>query len=76
MTDGIYAVVKQYEQSGIEFKDWFYKPSDHYGIYDKMMELTDNDHEVSADAASWCELATIGEVYDFEIGEIEIQEID
>ena len=76
MFGGIYAVVKRYEQSGVEFADWLYKPTDHYNIYDKMMELTDNDHELSADAASWCELATVGEIYEFEDGEIEVQEID
>lgn len=27
-----------------------------------MMELTDNDHEISADAASWCELESRGEL--------------
>jgi len=41
-----------------------------------MMELTDNDHEISADAASWCELATVGEIYEFREGEIEIVDMD
>lgn len=76
MNNGIYAVVKRYEQNGKEFKDWVYKPNNHYDIYDKMMELTDNDHEISDDAASWCELASVGEIYEFREGEIEIQEID
>ncbi len=76
MNNGIYAVVKRYEQDGKDFEDWEYKPGDHYGIYDKMMQLTDNDHEVSADAASWCELATVGEIYEFREGEIEIMEVD
>lgn len=40
------------------------------------MEITDNDHEISASGASWCELACIGEIYEFREGEIEIQEID
>ena len=73
--DNIYAIVKRYEQNGKEFDDWIKKPNDHYGIYDKMMELTDGDHEISADAASWCELATVGEIYEFREGEIEIMEI-
>ena len=72
----VYALVKQYEQDGKEFDDWYKKPNDHYGIYDLMMELTDGDHEISADAASWCELATVGEIYEFREGEIEIMEID
>ena len=72
----IYAVVKRYEQNGIEFDDWCYQPSDHDAIYERMMELTGNDHEISADAASWCELATVGEIYEFREGEIEIMEID
>ena len=76
MNDGIYAVVKRYEQNGNEFADWNYKPNDHYGIYEKMMELTDNDHEISSDGANWCELATVGEIYEFREGEIEIMDID
>ena len=73
---GIYAVVKRYEQDGNEFADWEYKPDDHYSIYDKMMELTGNDHEISCGAASWCELASVGEIYEFREGEIEIMDID
>jgi hypothetical protein len=76
MTTGIYAVVKRYEQNGNEFADWLYRPSNHRDIYDKLMEITGNDHEISCDGASWCELATVGEVYEFREGEIEIQDID
>ena len=72
----VYAVIKQYEQDGKEYTDWCKKPNDHYSIYDKMMELTDGDHEISDDAASWCELACVGEIYEFREGEIEIMEID
>ena len=62
---------------GVHVKNTFYRmPKDHYGIYDLMMELTGSDHEISADAASWCELATVGETYEFREGEIEIMEID
>ena len=76
MRSGNYAVVKRYEQNGADFADWYYKPNDHYSIYDKMMELTGNDHEISSDSASWCELAIIGEIYEFCEGEIEIVDID
>ena len=72
----IYAVVKRYEQNGIEFDDWTYRPSDHDGIYERMMELTDGDHEISSEAASWAELATEGEIYEFREGEIEMMDID
>lgn len=77
----LYAVIKKYAISeGTEEKhfevDWEYKPNDHYAIYDKMMELTGNDHEISDDAACWCELASIGEIYEFSEGEIEIMDID
>lgn len=51
-----------------------YKHDDHYSIYDKMMEITDGDHEISSDAASWCELACVGETYEFREGIIEIVE--
>ena len=81
MHNGIYAVVKRYEVEGngaitTEFADWHYKPNDHYGIYDKLMELTNGNHELSSDGASWCELATMGETYEVDNWEIEIQEID
>jgi len=43
-------------------------------IYNKIMRMTDGDHEIASDAASWCELATIGEIYEFREGRIEIKE--
>lgn len=46
-----------------------------YLIYNKMMEITDGDHEISSDAASWCELACVGEIYEFREGYIEIEEV-
>lgn len=69
----VYAVVRKYEPGDNEF---IYMPNDHDAIYRMMMVLTDGDHEISADAASWCELATVGEIYEFREGEIEIMEID
>ena len=54
---------------------WIYKPNDYDAIYNKMMSITNGDHEISSDAASWCELATVGEIYEFREGEIEIKEI-
>lgn len=51
-----------------------YKHDDHYSIYDCMMKLTGGDHEISSDAASWCELACVGEIYEFREGTIEIIE--
>ena len=74
MNPGIYAVVKITENN--KSVAWYCKSDDYYSIYDKMMKLTNNNHELSSDAASWCELATVGEIYEFENGEIEIQEID
>lgn len=72
----LYAVVKRYERNGVDFADWEYRPKAFDRIYEKMMELTDNDHEVSQEVASWCELATEGEIYEFSEGEIEMQVID
>lgn len=43
-------------------------------IYEHMMQITGNDHEVASGAASWCELATIGETYEFREGFIVIVE--
>ena len=51
-----------------------YKPSEFDRIYNKIMRMTDGDHEIASDAASWCELATIGEIYEFREGTIEIRE--
>lgn len=72
----IFAVVKRYETDDADFADWHYKTSEYDKIYEKMMCLTGNDHEVSASAASWCEVAYAGETYEFDEGEIEMQEID
>lgn len=78
--DGIYAVVKRYEKEEdgvviVEFDDWYYKP-DHYDkIYNKIMELSDNDHELAEDAASWCLTAPVEAIYETDNWEIEIQEI-
>lgn len=51
-----------------------YYTTDHDWIYERMMEITGNDHEISADAASWCELASVGERYTFREGWIDIKE--
>jgi hypothetical protein len=53
-------------------EEYIYPANDFDSIYDKMMVITDNDHEISSDSASWCELAGIGETYDFREGYIEI----
>ena len=76
--ESVYAVVKRYAVGDDDstFAKHKYKPNDYDGIYDKMMELTDGDHEISADAASWCELATVGEIYEFREGEIKIMDIE
>lgn len=54
-------------------KIFYRKANNYYGIYELMMKLTNNNHEVSSDAASWCELASAGEVYDFGEGTLEIE---
>lgn len=71
----LFAVVKRYERNGVDFADWEYKPNAYEKIYEKMMELTENDHEISDEAASWCELAAEGEIYEFAEGEVEITDI-
>ena len=73
--DGIYAVVRKYGDDNT-FGEWCYKPNDDDEIYNKLMELTDGDVEITIDAISWCELATIGEIYEFREGEIEIMDIE
>lgn len=49
---------------------------DYSEIYDKMMEITDNDWEISADASQWCPDAPIGAEYGFREGYITIEEED
>ena len=49
------------------------KTNDYDIIYNKVMRMTDGDHEIASDAASWCELATTGEIYEFREGTIEIK---
>ena len=72
----IYAVVKRYDNQPGGFEDWCFNPTDHYKIYDKLIELTGNDHEISADGACWAELAAEGDIYEFREGEIEMMDID
>lgn len=72
----VVAVIKTYEESPFGYEEFIYKTNDYYNIYEKMMELTDEDHEVSENAASWCEDAPIGNIFEFKEGEIEIQDID
>ena len=50
-----------------------YKPTDFDMIYNKVMRMTNGNQKVAEDAASWCELATIGEIYEFNEGRIEIK---
>lgn len=69
---GIRAGIKSYETGNRHY----YHRNNHDGIYSQMMMLTDGDHEISSDAASWCELATVGEIYEFREGEIEIMDFD
>ena len=42
---------------------YYFKTSDHYAIYDCIMDRT-RDHDLSANVASWAEVAGIGEEYD------------
>jgi len=65
-----YATIKQYGENPAI---WIYKTNEYDKIYNKMMQITGNDHEISEDAASWCELACNGEIYEFREGEIEIE---
>lgn len=51
-------------------ESYSYKTYNYYDIYDKVSELLpfelDNDevHNIASDAASWCELAAVGEKYE------------
>ncbi len=52
---------------------YYKRTDDHYGIYFTLDGLG-YEHEICANAASWCELAGIGETYDIPGAEIEIIE--
>lgn len=54
---------------------WYFNPTDANRIYFKMMNITGNDHEISADAENWCQLATVGDKYEFREGYIKIEEV-
>ena len=51
------------------------KPSDYDLIYGKVFRMTEGDHEIASNAASWCEFATLGEIYEFREGRIEIENV-
>ena len=55
-------------------RSYSYETNNNLSVYEAMMSITGNDHEISADAAGWCELAHEGEVYSFREGVIEIKE--
>ena len=48
-------------------------PINHNKIYERLRKLG-YEQELASDAASWCELACIGETYYLPDGEIEIEE--
>ena len=43
-------------------------------VYDYLMRRFDLEHEQAEDAASWCELAAVGEYYDGDGFEIVVEE--
>lgn len=69
----LFAIIKSYENNTLISDAWIYKvDNDDYELYQKMMELTDNDHEISAEAAAWSMSASEDDVYCFREGEIEM----
>ena len=62
-------------ENSIGHLEMLYNPSDYDLIYGKVSRMTDGDHEIAADAASWCELATLGEIYEFREGIIMIEDV-
>ncbi len=37
---------------------------DFNSVYDRIMFITDDNHDVAANAQGWCELAAVGEIYE------------
>lgn len=54
---------------------WYIDKYDIKRIYNKMLQLTDNDMEISDEAACWCGDAPLGAHYTFREGWIDIQEV-
>ena len=75
MKSVIDVVIRPYTEKDICIS-FHYDPDDYYAIYNRMMKITGGDHEISSNAASWCELATVGEIYEFREGKIEIVELE
>lgn len=44
-------------------------------IYNKLMRLTNGNEETSSTASIWCSGATVGEIFEFENGYIEIEKL-
>ena len=42
-------------------------------VYDLVKQITDN-HELAEEASSWCQLASVGEVFDSDLFKVEIIE--
>ena len=74
MNNKVYVVIKLKDQNNnsVEYK---YRPFEINEIYDKMMEITNGNHEVSSEVESWCDLATIGEIRELPNFEVEITEL-
>ena len=43
-------------------------------IFNKIMRMNNGDKIAAGNAAAWCESATVGEIYEFPEGTIEIKE--
>ena len=44
-------------------------------LYHKVMFLT-NDHNIASEASSWCEHASVGDIYEHEVFTIQITEFN
>lgn len=49
----------------------YVKVGDYENIYDRIFGIT-NDYEEAANVEGWCELASIGEIYEHELFTVEI----
>ena len=44
-----------------------------YDVYDAIMNLTDNDVEISQDVAAWCDKAKVNTVYQLREGTVRME---
>ena len=67
------ARIIQYKNRSGKSREWRYKANDNDNIAGRIFFLTQSN-ELALDIASWCEIGTVGETYEFDNGRVELVE--